>query len=57
MPKEGGGGHRSVPGPHALPVPTVLVEPGSPAANVPASAGFYVTNDDEAACEIVENEL
>lgn len=37
--------------------PTVLVEPSSPAANVPASAGFYVTNDDEAACEIVENEL
>lgn len=44
--------------PRALPsTPRSRQEPGSLAATAPASAGIYMTNDDEAAREIVENEL
>ena len=58
MHREGGGRRGSIPGPHALPAaPRSQQEPGSLAANAPAGIGIYMTNDDEAAHEIVENEL
>lgn len=50
---EGGSGHGSVPDPPCSPT----CPPGSLAASTPAGSGIYMTNDDEAAREIVENEL